>query len=50
MRHFGSAIFWLIALICLFFVGLPFLVFLVFGSVILPFAIVWEMLKAIFGG
>jgi len=47
MRHFGSAIFWLFAYICLFFVGLP---FLVFGSVALPFVIVWEGLKAIFGG
>lgn len=50
MRHFASAIFWLFALICVFFVGLPFLVFMVFGSVIIPFVVVWEMLKAIFGG
>jgi len=50
MRHFNSAIFWLFAYICLFFVGLPFLIFIGFGSAILPFVIVWEGLKALFGG
>lgn len=50
MKHFSSTFFWIFAYVCLVFVGLPILVFMVFGSVILPFVIVWEMLKVIFGG
>ena len=50
MKNFSSAFFWLFSYVCLFFVGLPFLIFLVLGSVVIPFVIVWEALKAIFGG